>query len=99
MIKKYATQCCALCQLCLGNNEPIENIAYAVAALKNEATAMDYGGTPNDFGGQRAAFVITTPDEVKLAENLQVLGFERTFSFDRRKGYAAGTLLMWIINL
>lgn len=99
MILKFPTQCCALCQICCGNKDSAEDLQQMVNNLKYEATKRNYVGTKNDFGGQRAAFVITTPDEGKLSLNLASIGFKPTFQFERRVGYPEGILTMWMINL
>lgn len=98
MIKKIPTVCCALAQITCGNSDTFEKLKATIDQLRIEATSQNYKGTANDFGGQRACFVITTPTEQQLVTNLQRLGFERTFNFDRRNGYDPGMLSMWMLN-
>lgn len=98
-IEKVPTACCALGQLRLSNMSSIFDIENTLSALKIESTGMNFVGTPTDFGGQKAVFVITTPDEEPLERRLKFCGFKHTFTFDRRMGYAGGRLKMWTKNL
>lgn len=98
MIKKHSTNCCALCQLSIPDEASQKEIKDAVDFLKMEAKKQDWHGTPNDAGGQRAVFVITTPTEKNLRKNLRELGFTISRVFNRRKGYPEGVLTMWMLN-
>lgn len=95
MITKTQTACCALCQLSIPNDEPIENIKQHIELLKEESK-KEY--TPIVLGGQRAVFVITTEKEINLQKNLRNLGFVIANSFKRRNGYEPGMLTMWMLN-
>jgi hypothetical protein len=98
LIKKFSTDCCALCQLSLTNQHTQEEIRSVLSKLKKESTAQNYLFTSKDFG-QKAVFVITTPNETTLAMNLQALGFVPSFVFERRQGYPGGLLTMWCYNI
>ncbi len=94
-ITKTNTACCALCQLSMPDDEPIDNIRNEIEKLKEEAK-KEY--TPVVLGGQRAVFVITTENELNLQKNLRSLNFVIANSFKRRNGYAPGSLTMWMLN-
>jgi hypothetical protein len=98
MIKKIPTDCCALCQLSMSNEDGLDTIREYVAQLKKEALAQDYKGTDKTMG-QRAAFVITTPNEALLESCLRDSGFKAVFVFNRRNGYEKGLLTMWTIHI
>lgn len=98
MIKKFPTDCCALCQLSMSNETSFDEIRATLTQLKQEAYAQDYLNTDKTMG-QKAAFVITTPSELLLVDKLIMFGFKRAFHFERREGYEPGILTMWFINL
>lgn len=92
--RKWATSCCALCQITANDDTPIEELDYQIGRLQDESTL---NWTPNSrISGERAAFCITTPNEPNLKANLVELGFENTFTFARRNGYPDGELEMWM---
>lgn len=96
---KVATGCCALCQIKgVDNTTTVEELMYAVNQLKLESNLMDFTGTPTNYGGQKAVFVITTPTEKQLAKNLKECGFKHTYTFSRRKGYPDGKLKHWMLG-
>jgi len=97
-IMKFPTDCCALCQLSIQNSHTKEEIKQALKILRDQSTMQDWWGTGKQYG-QKAIFVITTPNEAELADNLKAVGFRPTFNFERRKGYPGGQLTMWCINL
>jgi hypothetical protein len=96
-IRRFGTDCCALGQLSVQNSTPKEVIQNALEIIKKESEE-NWAGASKD-GGDRAIFVITTPSEETLANNLAELGFKEVFQFPRRNGYPKGMLKMWIINL
>lgn len=98
MIQKHPTACCALCQLTCGNNDSLTSLRRKIKQLKEESTVQDFLGTSPNYGGQRACFVITTPNEEQLVTNLQKLDFTRTYEFGRRMGYPEGMLTMWMLK-
>ncbi len=95
-IKRFPTDCCALGQLSVGNTASKSQINAAVEQIKKESE-QDWWGKSKE-GGDRAIFVITTPDEEELANNLYELGFKQVAHFPRRNGYKPGMLKMWIIS-
>lgn len=96
-VRKYSTDCCALCHLTMGNYTPIEDIYAAVNKLKEEAPTENWLGKGKEKG-QRAAFTIVTPYERILEENLIEVGFRHIATFDRRNGYPEGKLKMYFYN-
>lgn len=98
MITKFPTDCCSLCHLTMSNEDTLKDIKKALKILKKETTSRNYWKTDKKYG-QRAAFVITTPDEAILEKKLEEAGFTPVFDFERRNGYAPGVLTMWCINL
>lgn len=94
---KVLTACCALCQITCGNDTTTEELQGMIDQLKKEADEKDHLGTPNEIG-QRACFVITTPNEGELETKLKQLGFSPTYGFNRRKGYEPGRLFMWMLQ-
>lgn len=96
---KTTTACCALAQINgIGNNTPIADIRKELDLLKEESKEVYVPGDTSGRG-QRAVFVITTPDETLLRANLKVLGFKKVHTFSRRKGYPDGKLKMYIKNI
>jgi hypothetical protein len=96
-IRRFGTDCCALGQLSVGNNNSIEEIQNALKKIRAESSETWYGKSKD--GGDRAIFVITTPSEKSLAKNLSKIGFKMVSEFPRRNGYPEGMLKMWIIVL
>ncbi len=96
-IKRFTTECCALGQLSLGNQHSVEEIQKVLDEIRSESKEKWWGKSKE--GGDRAIFVITTPSEETLAENLKKIGFQSVSQFPRRNGYPEGMLTMWIINL
>ncbi len=100
MITKYATNCCAFCQLSMSSDATIEEIQEALDLLKEERRSQIWYGTGTDAGGQTSTFTITTPSEKELAEKLESLGYKKVNEFDRRNGYpSTGILSMWVYNI
>lgn len=99
-MEKVTTGCCALCQIHKINNETsIVEIAHEIEKLRKEMLANEevYITTGN---GQTAVFVIASPGEFILENNLIKLGFENKHTFPRRVGYPPiGDLKMYIKNL
>ena len=99
MMKKTSLPCCALCQISSVSNGTTEaEFKSAIELLtvqKNNNTEVGIS-TGN---GQTAAFVIVSPGEERLRKTLENVGFNYTHTFDRRKGYPAGRLDMYVINL
>ena len=94
--KKWQLSCCALCQITAADWTPIELLQYEIDKLKREAK-MTWNMNNRD-SGERACFVITTPDEPNLCANLTVLGFKPIAKFNRRNGYPKGKLTMWFLS-
>ena len=99
-MKKTTTACCALCQLNdVSNDTTIEHFEYVLEKLKQEKLANKEVGITTG-NGQTAVFVIVSPGEWILEDNLIKLGFENKHQFERRVGYPkAGDLKMYIKNL
>ena len=98
-MKKFPTDCCALCQIAgVNNNTTKEHFEFALKQLKEEKERnIEVGITTGS--GQTAAFVIATPNEGQLKETLESVGFKSVHSFERRKGYVQnGLLQMYIKN-
>lgn len=97
MVKKWQLPCCALCQLTCNDSTPIEELKESIEKLKKDARKWWHSG--NRDSGERACFVITTPDELILESKLDDLGFKPVAEFSRRKGYPQnGLLTMWFLN-
>ena len=63
-----------------------------------EESEKNWANTP-PIGGEKAFMCVTTPSEGKLESNLKELGFRiLADGLNRRTGYPAGTLKLWIIN-
>lgn len=99
-MEKTTTACCALCQLNNVNNyTPIAYLESAIKLFKEQKDANTEVGITTG-NGQTAVFVIVSPGENILKNNLVSLGFENKHTFERRKGYpAVGDLNMYIKNL
>ena len=98
MIQKHRLECCALCQLTAGNNTTIEEIEGMLKTLKEQTKYVNKKGQANGIG-QRACFIIVTPAEAKLKQNVENLGFICIAEFDRRNGYEQiGKLKMYFLN-
>lgn len=98
-INKFSTDCCALCQLSITNAHTKAEIIKMLHQLKAEARSRNWLFTGKTMG-QKAVFVITTPEEGVLAQNLKDIGFIPNFQFERREGYPkTGLLTMWCFNL
>jgi hypothetical protein len=97
---KTTTDCCALCQLSRVNNTTTkQSIAYKLKQLKKEKDANKEVGITTG-NGQTAVFIIVSPGEDILENNLIELGFELKHFFERRVGYPqTGLLKMYIKNL
>ena len=95
-IRRFPTDCCALGQLSLNNSHTVEEIKNCLDLIKNE-TKVNWNFRNRD-GGERAIFVITTPNEQELADKLTEVGFELIYWFNRRNGYPEGMLKMWIYS-
>lgn len=94
---KTNTACCALAQLSgLNNNTSKDDILKELLELKEE---RDGQYIPTIEGGQTSYFVICTPGEHQLKQNLLSLGFKEVHQFERRNGYEPGLLSMLIINI
>lgn len=94
---KVATKCCALAHLRANDSDSIKSIRQVIDTMKVEAnTYYEEGSAPGN--GQRACFAIVSPGEYNLEHNLLSLGFKQTYEFDRRVGYPAGTLKMYMLN-
>jgi hypothetical protein len=98
MINKFPTDCCALAQLSITDKDSTGTIQLVLDQMREEMNAKSYLGTDKSMG-QRAVFVITTPNELTLKARLRTLGFKPVHEFARRNGYPKGTLKMWILNL
>lgn len=98
-MKKTPTACCALCQISDVNNDTkLNTLNQKILRLKKEKENNTEVGI--SFGnGQTAVFVIVSPGEYRLEENLQILKFEHVHTFERRVGYPPGLLKMYIRNL
>lgn len=99
-MRKTTTACCALCQINnVGDHTPIDHLKHVIDRLKvQKENNTEVGISTGD--GQTAAFVIVSPGEVLLENNLIELGFELKHTFERRVGYPKmGDLKMYIINL
>lgn len=96
-IKKWQLSCCALCQITCSDVDSIEELSKLIAITKEEAK---FRWNPrNRASGERACFVITTPEELKLKANLEILGFKVVFEFPRRNGYPeTGNLQMHTLS-
>lgn len=95
-IRRFTTSCCALGQLSVRDSVNVEDLADAIKEIREESKE-NWWGTSND-GGDRAIFVITTPDEMSLEIKLRLLGFKQIATFPRRNGYPEGMLKMWLIS-
>lgn len=97
-MKKTITNCCALCQISVVNNmTPLEDLKQQIKKLTNESQETSIINENNK--GQTSVFVITSPGEEILEDNLYSLGFKVKHTFNRRKGYPKGELKMFIKNL
>lgn len=96
MAKKYQTPCCALCQITAGNKDSKQTLSHMIEKLKEEA--KEVWNTGDRRSGERAAYVIVSPGEDKLEDNLIELGFNMVTVFPRRNGYPDGILKMYILN-
>lgn len=94
------TPCCALAQLSCGNDTKLSDLRHLIALKQKEAMSADYyrPDGPRTDGGERAVFVIVSPGEDVLAHNLAALGFRSIAGFNRRNGYPAGYLSMWMLS-
>ena len=99
-MKKTTTACCALCQINDVNNDTtIGELQHAIAILTNQKEKNTEVGITTG-NGQTAVFVIASPGEYILEDNLLQLGFDLKHTFERRKGYPdVGDLKMFIKNL
>lgn len=97
-IGKIATSCCALCQLSIQNFHTKEEIKEQLDLLKRQAYVKEWKPKDGKYYGQRACFVIISPGEDKLEQNLIELKFQHVFTFPRRYGYPEGELKMYIIK-
>lgn len=97
---KIRTQCCALCQLAqVGDYTPKEELEEKLEQLKEEKARNTEVGISTG-NGQTAVFIIVSPGEDILEQNLLELGFENKHLFERRVGYPKeGDLKMYIKNL
>ncbi len=93
---KHQLCCCALCQLTANNNTSKEEITKHIDRLKEEA--KEWWNLADIYSGERACFVIVTPDEKPLEQRLIELNFKEITQFDRRNGYPAGKLKMYFLN-
>ncbi len=97
-IVKISTSCCALCQLSIGNGHTLKEISREVRELKKQAYEREWKPAHGKMYGQRACFVIVSPGEDKLEENLLKLKFTHISTFPRRYGYPEGELKMYILS-
>lgn len=99
-MQKTTTACCALCQINnVGNETSIDYLQYAIDKLKEEKLVNTEVGITTG-NGQTAVFIIASPGENILKQNLKDLGFENKHIFERRVGYPqVGDLEMYIKNL
>lgn len=97
MVKKWQLSCCALCQITANDHDSIKDLKDLIERTKEEAKMQWHYS--NRASGERACFVITTPDEPNLAYNLEHLGFVPLTKFNRRNGYPPiGKLTMWFLQ-
>lgn len=99
-ITRYKTHCCALSQLSISNDNSLNEIKDVINKMKNTAIqSMNPHQIINYGSHERAAFVITLPEETNLVKNLQELGFEEIAEFHRRNCYPEDSFLkMWILS-
>lgn len=96
-IPRYRTMCCALGQLSLSNSTSLESIKEIIELIKSEDNVIV--DRMNRVGGERAIFVITTPDESILENNLELAGFKMIYEFHSRNYNPEDRMLkMWIIS-
>lgn len=99
-MEKHTTGCCALCQIHrVSNDTSIENLKKALNVLTQQMKDNTEVGITTG-NGQTSVFVIVSPGENILENNLITLGFENKHQFPRRVGYPdTGDLKMYIKNL
>lgn len=99
-MRKITTGCCALCQIDkVTNGTSKQHLKYMLEKLKREKDANTEVGVTTG-NGQTSVFIIVSPGENKLEENLKSLNFQHIHNFERRKGYPeTGDLKMYIKNL
>lgn len=94
---KEITHCCALSQISAGNITPIEEIQSYIDKAKWQKK-FSWWKMPKG-GGERAFFVIVSPGEEILENNIKKLKFKKIAEFERRVGYPeTGILKMYFIN-
>lgn len=95
-MKITPTPCCALgCLHGISNETTVSDLAIQIGRLKRDAMKPCDPSTP---GGHRAIFCVTTPTERELMRKLIDLEFKEVYEFDRREGYPAGKLTMWMMS-
>lgn len=94
--EKVQGPCCALAQICCSNNTPIEELCGQINRMKDEAKMI--WNTKTRMSGERACYVIISPGEDILRNNLKLLNFQKTYVFNRRNGYPKGMLEMWMLS-
>lgn len=96
---KTTTDCCALCQIShVTNQTTVAELENTIEILSEQKKRNNEVGFTSGRG-QTAVFVIVSPNEEKLRTNLEGLGFKSSHTFERRVGYPAGMLDMYIKNL
>lgn len=96
---KTLTACCALCQINDVNNKTTKKeLVEQLNTLVIEKNSKNRLGTSNGEG-QTSVFIIVSPGEDILENNLKSLKFKLANIFKRRMGYEKGDLKMYIKNL
>lgn len=98
MVERHTLSCCALAQITCHDFDSLADIRFEIDKIKLEAKYKWYQVEYGHGWGQRAAFVITTPNELNLVRNLKKLKFKPLTTFERRVGYPPGELTMWFLK-
>lgn len=95
---KFQMSCCAMCQVSMKDNEPLEDIRRFIKKATKERN-MEWN--PNDReSGETMLIVTVSPWEANLRDNLKKVGFELTKTLPRRKGYpGVGNIEMYTLIL
>lgn len=98
-IKLYPTQCCALGHLSTNDHTSSNMINGVLEILKKQSLDPKFYQGDMRLGGERAVFVITTPDEGELEGVLEECGFKMIYEFHRRAYAPEDEMLkMWIYS-
>lgn len=94
----FHTTCCALGIMSANDETPFNVLKERLQRLKEESLGQEWENIDRS-GGERSFLCITTPREKELEKNLEKLGFEVIANdLNRRVGYPAGQLKLWIIK-